>query len=108
MANPILKFSLLKVPRIVDRFPVKMSYSYLSIHAKCPKRTCFLTRVDPYSSAFGEMSQTDVFFNANCPVLECFRIIFDSKLILTDDRRTDRRQTDNRQTNREFRELPTQ
>ena len=35
------------------------------------------------------MSQTDVFFNANCPVLECFRIMFGSKLILSDDRQTD-------------------
>ena len=67
----------------------------------------------PYSSAFGEMSQTDVFFNANCPVLECFRIFFGSKLILTDDRQTDRRQTTDRRTwnlerslrNRPFRQL---
>ena len=46
------------------------------------------------------MSQTDVFLNANCPVLEWVWGIFGSKLVLTDDRRTDNdRRTENLERN---------
>ena len=104
--NPVKKiqFSLDFPSSIIET----LSRNAQDCWADCVGRSLNLSKRDiwtaTYSACFRKMSQTDVFFNAKRHVLECFRIIFGSKLSVT---RTDRRRTDRRTTNRRTENLET-